>query len=46
MEARAREMWIVEVRRPSFDSMTVKIAGPRDVRRRKERWRKRVCGWL
>lgn len=46
MEARAREMWIVEVRRPSLDSVTVKMAGPRDVRRRKLRCRNRVCGWF
>ena len=39
-------MWIVEVRRPSFDSVTVKITEPSDVRRRKFRWRNSVCGWF
>jgi hypothetical protein len=37
---------MTEACRPSLVSLTVKIAGPADVRRRKSRWMAMVCGWF
>jgi hypothetical protein len=41
-----RVMWMMEVWRPSFVSLTVNFAGPDWVRRRKSRWRAMVWGWF
>jgi hypothetical protein len=37
-------MWIVDVRRPSLDSETMNVAGPIEVRRRKDSWMDMVWG--
>lgn len=41
-----REMWMMEVWRPSLTSVMVKRAGPAWVRRRKSRWRVMGWGWF
>lgn len=41
-----RVMWMTEVCLPSFVSLTLNVAEPDWVRRRKSRWRAMVWGWF